>query len=97
MQRREHSTPSWWRRLLERGTGKRPGIFDILVRSGMVNAELAIANRRRLASLLPRAARARHGAARLASYDRTVEAGYHYALRVIGGRSIACSSMCRLV
>lgn len=82
----EHSTPSWWRMLLERGSGRRPGIFDILVRSGMVNAELASADRRRLASLLLAPPVRDTGLLDWHAYDRTVEAGYHYALRVIGGQ-----------
>ncbi len=82
----EHSTPSWWRMLLELGTGKRPGIFDILVRSGMVNAELASDDRRRLANLLLAPPVGHTGLLDWRAYDRTVEAGYHYALRVIGGQ-----------
>ncbi|MEO8011561.1 MAG: patatin-like phospholipase family protein, partial [Dokdonella sp.] len=82
----EHSTPSWWRLLLERGSGKRPGIFDILVRSGMVNAELASAERRRIASLLLAPPVRDTGLLDWRAYDRTVEAGYHYAIRVIGGQ-----------
>ncbi len=82
----EHSTPSWWRMLLELGTGRRPGIFDILVRSGMVNAELASAERRRLANLLLAPPVGSTGLLDWRAYDRTVEAGYHYALRVIGGQ-----------
>ena len=82
----EHSTPSWWRLLLERGNGRRPGIFDILVRSGMVNAEAASNERRRLASLLLSPPVRETGLLDWHAYDHTVEAGYHYALRVIGGQ-----------
>jgi NTE family protein len=82
----EHSTPSWWRMLLERGSGKRPGIVDILVRSGMVNAELASAERRKLASLLLAPPVRETGLLDWHAYERTVEAGYQHALRILGGR-----------
>ena len=81
----EHSTPSWWRMLLERGSGKRPGIVDILVRSGMVNAELASAERRKLANLLLAPPVRETGLLDWHAYERTVEAGYQHALRIIGG------------
>ncbi len=82
----EHATPSWWRLWLERGTGRRPGIVDILVRSGMVNAELASVQRRQLASLLLAPPVRETALLDWHAYERTVEAGYHYALRVIGGQ-----------
>ncbi|MBN8483035.1 MAG: patatin-like phospholipase family protein, partial [Xanthomonadales bacterium] len=82
----EHATPSWWRLLLERGSGRRPGIFDILVRSGMVNAERASDERRELASLLLAPPVRETGLLDWRAYERTVEAGYQYGLRVIGGR-----------
>jgi NTE family protein len=82
----EYATPSWWRLLLEFGRGRRPGIFDILIRSGMVNAELASAERRQLANLLLAPSVRDIGLLDWNAYDRAVEAGYHYALRVIGGQ-----------
>ncbi len=82
----EHATPTWWRQLLERGSGRRPGIFDILVRSGMVNAERASDERRALATVLLSPPVRETGLLDWRAYERTVEAGYHYGLRVIGGQ-----------
>ena len=82
----EFATPSWWRLLLERRSGRRPGIVDILVRSGMVNAERASDERRQLASLLLSPPVRETGLLDWRAYERTVEAGYQYGLRVIGGR-----------
>lgn len=82
----EFATPPWWRLLLERRSGRRPAIFDILVRSGMVNAERASDERRQLASLLLAPPVRETGLLDWRAYERTVEAGYQYGLRVIGGR-----------
>lgn len=82
----EFATPSWWRVLFERRSGLRPGIFDILIRSGMVNADLASAERRRVASLLLSPPVRETGLLDWQAYERTVEAGYQYALRQLGGR-----------
>ena len=82
----EFATPSWWRLLLERRSGRRPGIVDILVRSGMVNAERASDERRALANLLLAPPVRETALLDWRAYDRTVEAGYQYALRIIGGR-----------
>ena len=76
--------PSWGRLLLEFSRGRRPGIFDILIRSGMVNAELASAERRRLATLLLSPPVRDIGLLDWKAYDRAIESGYHDTLRVIG-------------
>lgn len=80
----EYSTPPWWRVLLDFSRGKRPGIFDILIRSGMVNAELSSADRRALAGLLLEPPVSDIGLLDWRAYERAVEAGYQYALRIIG-------------
>ncbi|SFN29285.1 NTE family protein [Dokdonella immobilis] len=82
----EYNTPPMWKLLFEFGRGQRPGIFDILIRSGMVNAELASAERRHLATLLLEPPVRDIGLLDWKAYERAVEAGYQYALRVIGGR-----------
>lgn len=82
----EYHTPSVWKLLFEFGRGQRPGIFDILIRSGMVNAEMASAERRQLASLLLEPPVSDIGLLDWKTYERAVEAGYQYAVRAIGGR-----------
>jgi NTE family protein len=82
----EYNTPPVWKLLFEFGRGQRPGIFDILIRSGMVNAELASAERRHLATLLLEPPVSDIGLLDWKAYERATEAGYQYALRVIGGR-----------
>jgi NTE family protein len=80
----EHSTPSWWRMLLDLVHGRRPGIFDILIRSGMVNAELASAERRRLATLLISPPVRDISLLDWKAYDRAIASGYQDTLRAIG-------------
>ena len=52
----------------------------------MVNAELASAERRHLVSLLLEPPVRDIGLLDWKSYERAVESGYQYALRVIGGQ-----------
>ncbi len=82
----EYATPPWWKLVLDFRRGNRPGIFDILIRSGMVNAELASAERRHLASLLLEPPVRDIGLLDWKAYERAVETGYQYAVRVIGGQ-----------
>lgn len=82
----EYETPPWWKLLFDFTRHNRPGIFDILIRSGMVNAELASAERRHLVNLLLEPPVSDIGLLDWKSYDRAVDAGYQYALRVIGSQ-----------
>ena len=82
----EYATPPWWKLVFDFGRGTRPGIFDILIRSGMVNAELASAERRQLVSLMLQPPVRDIGLLDWKTYERAVESGYQYALRVIGGQ-----------
>ena len=82
----EYATPPWWKLVFDFSRGNRPGIFDILIRSGMVNAELASAERRHLASLLLEPPVRDIGLLDWKAYERAVDTGYQYALRVIGGQ-----------
>jgi NTE family protein len=82
----EYHTPPIWKLLFEFGRGQRPGIFDVLIRSGMVNAEIASAERRQLASLLLEPPVREIGLLSWKSYEYAVESGYQYALRVIGSQ-----------
>lgn len=82
----EFYTPPWWKLMFDFKRNSRPGIFDILIRSGMVNAEMASAERCHLASLLLKPPVTDIGLLDWKSYERAVEVGYHYALRVIGGQ-----------
>ena len=82
----EYYTPPWWKLIFDFKRHVRPGIFDILIRSGMVNAEIASADRHHLAKLLLKPPVTDIGLLDWKSYERAVEVGYHYALRVIGGQ-----------
>ena len=82
----EYATPPWWKLVLDFSRGVRPGIFDILIRSGMVNAELASVERRQLVSLLLEPPVRDIGLLDWKVYERAVESGYQYGLRVIGGK-----------
>jgi NTE family protein len=79
----EYYTPSIWKLLFEFGRGQRPGIFDVLIRSGMVNAEIASAERRQLARLLFEPPVREIGLLNWKAYEYAVESGYQYALRAI--------------
>ncbi len=79
----EYVTPPFWKLLFDFKRGIRPGIFDILIRSGMVNAELASAERRQLVSLLLEPPVRDIGLLDWKAYEHAVESGYQYARRVI--------------
>ena len=82
----EYATPPFWKLVFDFRRGLRPGIFDILIRSGMVNAELASAERRKLVSLLLEPPVRDIGLLDWKAYERAVESGYQYAVRVIGAQ-----------
>lgn len=79
----EFYTPPIWKLLFEFGRGQRPGIFDVLIRSGMVNAEIASTERRQLAGLLFEPPVREIGLLSWKAYEYAVESGYQYALRLI--------------
>ncbi|MGB0134199.1 patatin-like phospholipase family protein, partial [Dokdonella sp.] len=79
----EYYTPPIWKLLFQFGRGQRPGIFDVLIRSGMVNAEIASAERRELAKLLFEPPVREIGLLNWKAYEHAVESGYQYALRAI--------------
>ena len=79
----EFATPPFWKLIFDFKRRARPGIFDILIRSGMVNAELASAERRQLVSLLLEPPVRDIGLLDWKAYERAVESGYQYARRVI--------------
>lgn len=83
----EFASPPWWRLLSPFARRQRPGILGILLRSGMVNAELASAGRRDLAQLLLTPPVSEVDLLDWHAYERAVEAGYQHALRVIGTRA----------
>ena len=83
----EYSLPTaWhvaWQRLKRR---RRPGILSILLRSGMVNAEMASIERRALTTLLLTPPLEHIELLEWKAYDQAIEAGYQHTLRVIGGQ-----------
>lgn len=82
----EYALPVWWRlawqRLFHRH--RRPGILSILLRSGMVNAEVASAERRERTSLLLAPQLDDIEMLDWHAYERAIEVGYRYAQRVLG-------------
>lgn len=86
----EHASPHGWRLLLDRlGQPRRPGVVSILLRAGMVNSKAANADRRAKASLLLAPPVNGVGLLDWTAYERAIELGYQYALRVIGGQTDA--------
>jgi NTE family protein len=86
----EVSTPPWWRMVLEHfGPPRRPGLANILLRAGMVNAEATSAERRKLVSLLLTPPLRGIGLLDWQDYELAIEKGYQYALREIGGQKDA--------
>ena len=82
----EYALPSWWRLGWQRMTqpGLRPGILSILLRSGMVNAEAASAERHALTSLLLQPPLADIELLDWNAYERAIDAGYRHAQAVLG-------------
>ncbi len=86
----EHALPALWQVAWERlKRHRRPGILSILLRSGMVNAEAASIARRAQTSLLLTPPLNDIDLLDWKAYDRAIEAGYQYTLRVIGGQKDA--------
>ncbi|MGA9827180.1 MAG: patatin-like phospholipase family protein [Rhodanobacteraceae bacterium] len=76
----EHALPAWprlaWDRLFNKH--RRPGILSILLRSGMVNAEVASRERRALTSLLLTPPLSDIELFDWHAYERAIDAGYIY-------------------
>jgi NTE family protein len=82
----EVASPYGWRLLLDKlFAPRRPGMLSILLRSGMVNSEAASQERRKLASVLLTPPLKGVELLDWHAYDRAIELGYQYTLRVIGG------------
>ena len=77
----EHALPSWWRVAYSRLRQplSRPGILRILLRSGMLNAEVANAQRRGQTSLLLTPPVGDVDLLGWSSFDKAIDAGYRYA------------------
>ena len=81
----EYALPSTWRMFLEKMyRARRPGILDILLRSGMVNAEAASIERRAYTNLLLSPQLTDIDLLDWHAYERAIEAGYRHACEVIG-------------
>jgi NTE family protein len=79
----EYASPSWWRLFVERKLHQRPHIFSILLRSGMVNAEVASIERRALTSLLLTPPLHNIELLNWRAYKQAIQAGYDYTVRVL--------------
>jgi NTE family protein len=77
--------PALWRTMLDHFRRRpRPGILNILLRSGMVNSEVASAMRRAQTSLLLAPPMHDIGLLDWHEYERAIAAGYRYAREVLG-------------
>ncbi len=81
----EPALPSLWRVVFDHLRRKpRPGILNILLRSGMVNSEAASAARRAQTSLLLTPPLKNIGLLDWHAYERAIAAGYRHAREVLG-------------
>ena len=82
----EYALPSWWQLALERMRGHRPrpGIIGILLRAGMINAEVASVARRAQTSLLLAPPMHEIGLLEWEAFERAIDAGYRYASEILG-------------
>ena len=81
----EPALPALWRVVFDHLRRRpRPGILDILLRSGMVNSEAASAARRAQTSLLLAPPMRDIGLLDWHDYERAIAAGYRYAREVLG-------------
>lgn len=81
----EPALPSLWRVVLDHLRRRpRPGIVNILLRSGMVNSEAASALRRAQTSLLLTPPMRDVGLLDWQAYERAIAAGYRHAREVLG-------------
>jgi NTE family protein len=79
----EYALPSVWRVLIQSLNRDRPGVLPILLRTGMVNAEVASVRRRELADHLLTPSLAEVGLLEWKAYDHAIEAGYRYTRRML--------------
>ncbi len=77
----EHALPAAWRVLVQCLQRQRPGMLAVLMRSGMVNAEVAGTQRRALADWLLMPDVADIGLFEWKALDRAIETGYQCARR----------------
>lgn len=78
----ETELPPWWRLIGELfGVARRPGLKQILLRSGMVNSEATTVRRRKQTKLLIKPALDGIDLLDWRAYDRAVELGYEHAKR----------------
>ena len=82
----EYALPSWWQLTLERMRGHRPrpSIVGILLRAGMINAEVASVARRAQTSLLLAPPMHDIGLLEWEAFERAIESGYRYASEILG-------------
>lgn len=81
----EHALPSWWRVAWGslRARHRRPGILKILLRSGMLNADVANSQRRAQANLLFSPPVQDVDLLDWSAYERAIEAGYRHAVGIL--------------
>jgi NTE family protein len=81
----EDALPSWWKVAYSRFRTPlgRPGIVRILLRSGMLNAEVANQQRRSNTTMLMTPPVSNIDLLDWSSYDKAVEAGYRYACGIL--------------
>lgn len=81
----EHELPPWWRVAYARLRGKqrRPGILEILLRSGMINASAFNGRQRARSDLLFSPPVADVPLLDWSSFDKAVDAGYRHAVHVL--------------
>lgn len=81
----EHELPAWWRVAYARVRGKqrRPGILDILLRSGMINASAFNAQQRAQSDLLLSPPVDDVPLLDWSAFDKAVEAGYRHAVKIL--------------
>jgi NTE family protein len=78
----ETQSPPWWRLLGELfGPSRRPGLMQILLRSGMVNSEATTQRRRKQSRLLLKPELEGIELLDWRLFDRAIEQGYEYTVR----------------
>ncbi|MCI1711053.1 MAG: patatin-like phospholipase family protein [Chiayiivirga sp.] len=89
----ETELPAWWKLLPEVfGLRKRPSLGQILLRAGMVNSDATVQRRRRQTKLLLKPVLEGIDLLEWQAFERTIDLGYQYALRRVGGPRDALTS-----
>lgn len=98
----EHYLPGAWRVFQQVRNGKRPGVLPLLLRTGMINTEMASAHRHELADAVVTPPVDDIGLLEWSAFDRAVDAGYQQTLRCLdaglwpeGARRLADASTMR--